>query len=403
VRFSPEFHRPIVAVGPGRNPQAPIWHVDSLIRTFEQRLEKARRYEQTRPGMRIAGRALNFAFYTPELRPGAPLASLPPHERAHVESVLHAERPHGPARAVVETATRERIDAAWPDAGADIHSGALELLERPAVLTAGEQRTIDVLVSNKGGATWEWGSDAVAEIRVGSRWYDDCGCEVDGTERRAALGAPIPPLASDVVPVPIQAADEPGRYRVEIDLVHEHVRRFALGVGFDVVVVPAERVVVFGSEAVPRLLELAPEIDPIVLRPSPASRPDAYPEAPDLHAYLLDGLPQRRAGLLAGAFWRSARLAAAARGVGPALPRGGDDFLTAVRRSRLLVVHDLEAPHHRRELWRVVIALGAAKAVGVRTAVHRGALGDGALARAAERRASLVYDHPSELLAQLGR
>src|SRR5438445_108015 len=49
IRFSDEFHRPIAAAGPGRFVQQPIWHVDPLLRTFEQRLEKARRYERTRP------------------------------------------------------------------------------------------------------------------------------------------------------------------------------------------------------------------------------------------------------------------------------------------------------------------------------------------------------------------
>jgi len=113
IRFSDEFHRPVLADGPGRFPQLPLWHVDPLLRSFEQRLEKARRYERLRPGMRIGGRALNFAFYVPELRGEPRLAALPPEERAHVEAVLAAGRPPVPARAEISRVSREEIDAPW--------------------------------------------------------------------------------------------------------------------------------------------------------------------------------------------------------------------------------------------------------------------------------------------------
>jgi len=68
VRFSAEFHRPMVVSGPGRYPQLPLWHADPLLRSFEQRFAKSRHYERTRPGMRVGAYALNFAFYLPENR-----------------------------------------------------------------------------------------------------------------------------------------------------------------------------------------------------------------------------------------------------------------------------------------------------------------------------------------------
>src|SRR5207248_3092166 len=125
IRFSDEFHRPVLAEGPGRFPQLPLWHVDPLLRSFEQRLEKARRYERLRPGMRIGGRALNFAFYVPELRHDPRLARLPPEERAHVEAVLAAARPSGHARAKVSKVTREEIDAHWPATAPEAQAGRL--------------------------------------------------------------------------------------------------------------------------------------------------------------------------------------------------------------------------------------------------------------------------------------
>jgi hypothetical protein len=410
TRFSPEFHRPIVATGAGRYPQLPLWHADPLLRTFEQRLEKAHRYERMRPGMRISGRALNFSFYVPELRSRPPLAPVPPEERVFLESVLRAEsnRDGRPARPVVERVTREEIDARWPEADVEEHAGVLELLETPTVLAPGEQRTLDVLVENTGRARWEWGNDPIAEVRLGSRWYDADGAELTELQLRGAFPAPLAPLDADVVPVPVRAPDEPGRYRVEIDLVHEHVRWLGVGVGGEVVVRAPRQVVLLGGESAraiaPRLLEAVPEIEPILLRSAPSCRPDGYPEAHDLHSYLLDDVPRHRPGVIAAALWRTLRLAAAARGQGSTgLPRGGDDFLAALRGSELLVIEDLDAPPHRRELWRAAVIAHVAANIGIPVALRRGALGDGALVRLVERRVTRTYENPSELLALLSR
>jgi hypothetical protein len=408
VRFSPEFHRPIVAAGACRYPQLPFWHADPLLRTFEQRLAKAHRYERMRPGMRISGRALNFSFYVPELRPEPPLAPVPPDERAFVESVLGADSAVGPARAPIERVTRDEIDAWWPETDTAAHAGKLELLETPAALAPGEQRTLDVRVENTGRVRWEWGHDEIAEMRLGSRWYDADGTELPELQLHGAFPATLAPLASDVVPVPIRVPCEPGRYRVEIDLVHEHVRWLGVGVHADVVVRPPRRVVFLGAAAgravAPQLLEAIPEIEPVLLRSAPSCRPDGYPEAHDLHSYLLGDTPRHRTGLIAAALWRTLRLTAAARRRSPAgLPRGGDDFLAALRGSELLVIEDLDTPPHRRELWRVAVIARVAAALGTPVALRRGALGRGALARLVERTATRTYDTPSELLALLSR
>ena len=195
IRFSDEFHRPVLADGPGRFPQLPLWHADPLLRSFEQRLEKARRYERLRPGMRIGGRALNFAFYVPELRHDPRLARLPPEERAHVEAVLAAARPSGHARAKVSQVTREEIDAHWPATAPEAQAGRLELLERPGELAAGEQRTLDVLVHNTGGAIWPWGVEGFPAVRLESSWHASSEA-VRGRELRTVLPAAVAPGGS---------------------------------------------------------------------------------------------------------------------------------------------------------------------------------------------------------------
>jgi hypothetical protein len=376
VRFSDEFHRPITAAGPGRFLECPLWHADTILRPYEQRLEKARRYEETRPGMRVGARALNFAFYLPETRGHPALAPVPPRERAHIDAVLEAEPSAGPVSAEVEVATREQIDARWPATEPDSQSGRLELLEQPGVLIAGEQRTLDVRVQNTGEAAWPWGWECVPEVRLGSRWYDTEGAELRAVQLRTAFPAELTPGRSDVVPVHLLAPETPGRYRVEIDLIHEHVRWFGVGVGCDVVVRPRRLVAAIGDEAairdVARLLETVPELQLVALRRSPSEAPQGYGEAVDGRSYLFDGAPRSRPAFSAVLAWRSLRLVfaavAARRGREPRLPRRGDEFLGVLRACELLVVAGPDASAFRRERWRVALTARVAALLGTAVA-----------------------------------
>ena len=383
IRFSDEFHRPIAAAGPGRFLELPLWHVDTIIRSHEQRLEKARRYERTRPGMRVGARALNFAFYVPEARVDAQLASVPAVDRALIEAVLSGRVPGGTERAEVTCVTREEIDAHWPSSEPGDQAGSLELLERPLQLIAGEQRTIDVRVHNTGQAGWPWGWDCAPEIRLGSRWFAGDGLEVGASQMRSALAAPLRPGQSDVVPVHVLAPEQPGRYRVEIDLIHEHVRWFGVGVSCSVLVQPRRQIAVMGgAEAVAdvaRLLEAVPELEPVVIRPFGPAGPDGYAEEWGIREYLLGDAPTSRGAFILTVLARTLRLAAAVGamrlGRKPSLPRGGAEFLTAVGRSHLLVFADLDAPPWTRELWRAAVAVHAARALGVPVAVQLGSVG----------------------------
>jgi hypothetical protein len=416
IRFSDEFHRPIAAAGPGRFLELPIWHADTVIRSHEQRLEKARRYEQMRPGMRVGARALNFGFYVPEARADARLAAVPDADRALIEAVLGGRVPVGDERATVECATREEIDAHWPSSEPGAQAGTLELLERPPRLIAGEQRTVDVRVHNTGDASWPWGWDCSPEVRLGSRWFAGDGLEVATTQMRSALTAELPPGQSDVVPVHVLAPEQPGRYRVEIDLIHEHVRWFDVGVSFEVLVEPRRQIAVIGGEEavteVAQLLEAVPELEPVVIRPFGPTGPDGYAEEWGVREYLLGAAPTNRAAFILTVAARTFRLAVAvgAMRVGrkPSLPRSGTEFLTALRRSHLLVFADLDAPPWTRELWRVAVGVYAARALGVPVAVRIGSVrghsrGSRVLTAAIEAAAAVTFTDASELLPLVTR
>jgi len=412
VRFSDEFHRPIVVSGPGRYPQLPLWHADPVLRTPEQRREKARRYEQTRPGMRVGARALNFAFYLPESADGPTLADVPPEERVRIEAVLGAARPAGAPGAEVRHATREEIDAWWPDTGAASQGGRCEVLDRVAELVAGEQRTVDVLVRNTGSGTWPWGWESVPEVRLGSRWFDADGVEVRAVQLRTAFPAALAPGHTDVVPVHLLAPDLPGAYRVEVDLIHEHARWFESGESWDVVVRPRRRIAVMGrggaAAQIARLLESLPELEPVVLGPQDGTPGEGYAAAPSNGAYLLLDAPARGARLAATVAGRTLRLAAAveARRLGRRiwLPREGATFVEAIAEADLFVLAELESSPFRRELWRAATSVRAAVALGVPVAVHRDVLAlGGPMFRLAVGRSAVLFDHPEELLPLLAR
>ena len=310
--------------------------------------------------MRVGAYALNFAFYLPENRESVRLEPVPAGDRALIDSVLGADAPTGRETAEVTNVTRAEIDAVWPESGLTRHAGRLELLDGSDRLTAGEQRTFDVRVWNDSDATWPWGWDCVPEVRLGSRWYDASGLEVPGLQLRTAFPAPLPPGASDVVPVHVLAPHRPGRYRLEIDLIHERVRWFGVGVDCDVLLRSRRRVAVLGGDEaaadVARLLETAARARARAT-PAPCDRPDGYAEAPCIRRYLFGDVPASRGAFIATVGARTLRLAGgvvrARMGRPGSLPRGAGDFLTALRDCELLVLAELDAPPERREFWRV--------------------------------------------------
>jgi hypothetical protein len=409
VRFSAEFHRPMVVSGPGRYPQLPLWHADPLLRSFEQRLAKSRHYDRTRPGMRVGAYALNFAFYLPEIRESLRLEPVPAGDRALIDSVLGADAPTGTETAEVTNVTRIEIDALWPESELARHTGRLELLDGADRLVAGEQRTYDVRVWNDSDATWPWGWDGIPEVRLGSRWYDESGLDVPESQLRTALPAPLPPGESDVVPVHVLAPHQPGRYRLEIDLIHERVRWFGVAVDCDVLVRSRRRVAVLGGDDaaadVGRLLETLPELELVQLRPHVTGR-DGYAEAPCIRRYLFGDVPASRGAFIAAVGARTLRLAVgvtrARIGRPGSLPRGGGEFLMALRDCELLVLAELDAPPERRELWRVAVMARTAAALGVPVAIRRGLMTSGGLlAIVTNGRATLQFDDPCELLPLL--
>jgi hypothetical protein len=193
----------------------------------------------------------------------------------------------------------------------------------------------------------------------------------------------------------VLAPPRPGRYRLRLDLVEEHVRWFGCTVECDVAVERQARVALVGDDveaALGALTEERPEAEPLVLttRPAPLHGP---PQAPDLREFLLHDT-RRGARDLPVVARRTAELLAAARArrrgrpVRPLL-RGGEEFLAALETATELRLVGAPAHDGTLELLLQVATVRATRALGVEVVVEAGALArphgplDRLLARAA--------------------
>jgi hypothetical protein len=261
VFFPDETHVPVAVLGPSRYLADGLYHADVLLNSIEAREEKARRYERLHPGKRVAGRPLNEAYYLPE-RFDPPTREVPAEDLELVHAVLAGEAPAGGATEG-ESAGREEIDEHWAGRplGESAYAARLVLRDELPPLRAGVEEKVDVLVENLGNEMWRWGGT----VRVGSRWLSG-DLVVEGPHR--PLPSDLVPGGSQIVPLPL-IPPEPGRWRLTVDLVHEHVRWFGCDLQVEAEVLPGRVAAVLDpgtDHALLAVLEaLDPEEEPLVL------------------------------------------------------------------------------------------------------------------------------------------
>jgi hypothetical protein len=366
VRFPSEMHRHVEAIGPHRFVRAPIYHADLLVTSRAQREEKARRYERLRPAKRVVGGPLNRVFYLPELRAGIRSEPLPAADRTLVAEVLDAQLPPAQPHTLARVVPDDEVEALWMGrafAETD-YRARIELLEEPGCLVAATQQTIDVRVENLGEVAWPWGRGE-PEVRLAYRWPG-----IDGI--RTTFPGPVAPGSDAVVPLHVLAPPEPGRYTLQIDLVHEGHRWFGCAVEREVEVVARRRVAFVGRDdaLLERLTEDEPSAEPVVLTSEPAPR-FGPPQAPDLRDYLLEGTRHGRRRDFAVMAARTAALLHASRRLHAGEPvrpllRGAQEFLETVATcTELRFAAPLEPGIRERWLRRATIA--AARTLGVET------------------------------------
>ena len=228
LRFPGTVHTSVTCLGPTRYLQEPMYHLDCVIHSEEERARKASAYE------RLSGneseRSTSEAFYLPERRRAVALATVPRGDR----DVLAADAGRRFLARVPPLSldppplvTRDDVDRLWslrtlvPEA----YAASLRIADRELSIPAGAMRTVDVDVSNRGDDSWGWGSDSAPPIHLSYEVRTPDGEHVSWGPR-TPLPEPVRPGSTVRVPLLIHAPESGGDFVFAVDLVHEHVRWF---------------------------------------------------------------------------------------------------------------------------------------------------------------------------------
>jgi SAM-dependent methyltransferase len=100
--------------------------------------------------------------------------------------------------------------------------------ETEIVANAGSEGLLDLTVRNRSLCAWpSLGRDDYRyRIQVGNRWLYEDGEEMRSDDGRATLPHDVPPGGEARLFLPIRLPEENGQYRIEVDLVQEHVAWF---------------------------------------------------------------------------------------------------------------------------------------------------------------------------------
>jgi hypothetical protein len=225
-------HCPIGPMLPAKYVEEPLYHLSCLVHAIGERRAKARRYDVDCPGMiSPAGGPFNEALQLPEqyatLRPVRVPAGDQPWIEAALIATAEPPAPTGPPGRAPLVSSAE-IDAVSPARGFDdnAYAARIVVVERDTRLAPGITRTILTRVENRGTGTWPFGLHQSPAVRLGFRWVHGDGQALPYHARRTALPTTVRPGDSLLVPVEVVPPEKPGRYVLELDLVHENVRWF---------------------------------------------------------------------------------------------------------------------------------------------------------------------------------
>ena len=228
LRFPSRVHEIVQAAGARRYMRAPLYHADLVLSDVAARERKCAAYEEQLPGLVMDGRPFNEVVYLPERRDDVRVLPVPAADAKLVADFLDAPEFAAPRRGAAALERRTLAEITRRDETRALDAAAyharLELLDDDLRVVSGETRTLDVEVRNLGDELWPGGMDAHPQIRLAYRWVGPDGERTEGL--RGALGAPLKPGASTIVPLPVFGPDTAGVREIEIDVVHEHVRWF---------------------------------------------------------------------------------------------------------------------------------------------------------------------------------
>jgi hypothetical protein len=227
LRFRGTLHSSAEAMLPARFLEESIYHLALLVTPFEEREERVRHYEALAGP---SGRVDNSAFYLPDLRDGLRVVETPPEDKALIErAVLETPRP-ACGRTPQSDVRAQAVEMLWAhrNLGADAYNVEIVSLEDGPSFAASEPRIIPVRIRNRGDEWFPWG-DWSPLVRAAFHWLTPGGDMIVHEGQRTLLTNDLLPGNETVVPLLVVPPPEPGRYILEIDLVHEGMRWFDCG------------------------------------------------------------------------------------------------------------------------------------------------------------------------------
>ena len=153
------------------------------------------------------------------------------HERPSPGRAARLRRRRAAARGTsrATAATPERVDQpvkADPEA-------SIAVVDRFRWMTAGSRTPFHVLARNLTTESWP-GPDRERPVRLGYRWLRPGSADELAEGFRTQFPVAMGPGAQAIVPMIVEAPTRPGRYLLEIDVVHEFVRWFACAVRVEI-------------------------------------------------------------------------------------------------------------------------------------------------------------------------
>jgi hypothetical protein len=232
-------HSSVALSEPARYLDSGLYHLVHLLSDREERERRVERYLKVDPALRATAADPDLSsYYLPELHPGARLAPVASRDLHAIDEALALSLADRPTRAAtsggqqappaVQHATRGDVRAHWAERDLDeaAYRATIRPLDVHRQLVAGDHRPFRVCVTNEGSERWPGGEDRRPLIRAAYRWLTPRGEVFEGEGFRTALPHPLEPGESCVVAMNMTAPSVAGRYLLEPDLVHEHVRWF---------------------------------------------------------------------------------------------------------------------------------------------------------------------------------
>jgi hypothetical protein len=229
-RFDGSAHTETQVLGEQRRePAAPFYHVRYAETTEVHRQAVVERYQPLAADRHTEAYPVN-ALYLPERWSGLQLAAVPAADRRLIEAVMRpAPAPNGAPPWPIEHASATDADRFNTSRAVrdDAYRAEIRISRARTALFAGVVAHLEVAVRNLGCGPWPAAHHEQPMIRLAYRWLSAGGAR---TLEREGLRTPftetVEPGEESVVMLAVQAPDAPGRYVLEVDVVHELVRWF---------------------------------------------------------------------------------------------------------------------------------------------------------------------------------